>query len=46
VRARVLALPEPVLTDLYADVFAELPPGLAAEKSAMESYLSSFGSDA
>jgi hypothetical protein len=42
----VRALPEPVLTDLYADVYAEMPPGLAAEQAAMESYLSSFGSDA
>jgi 2-oxoisovalerate dehydrogenase E1 component alpha subunit len=46
VRAQVVALPEPVLTDLYADVYAEMPTGLAAEKAAMESYLSSFGSDA
>jgi pyruvate dehydrogenase E1 component alpha subunit len=46
VRAQVLALPEPVLTDLYADVYAEMPPGLAAEKRAMEIYLSSFGSEA
>ena len=46
VRAGVLALAEPVLTDLYADVYAELPPGLAAEKRAMEIYLSSFGSEA
>jgi pyruvate dehydrogenase E1 component alpha subunit len=46
VRRQVVALPEPVLTDLYADVYAEMPPTLAAEKAAMESYLSSFGSDA
>jgi pyruvate dehydrogenase E1 component alpha subunit len=46
IRREVRALPEPVLTDLYADVYAEMPPGLAAEKAAMENYLSSFGSEA